>query len=215
MVVAPGTTASSLTWPTKTAAVDEATRQLASSGGVLKVYLRDGQFDFERTITPPSATEDVFRQVHQEGQTIDDRLSVVGKAIAIGAPLVGASISAFVSPEVHEAMSDGWIAVFFATLTFSLGCAGATVFLRQRRLQGYPLLMAVGACFLGALGIANVIGVGVLDFESTYNTLGGPAPARLPLAFVIVALKTYGPVGTVVSGGIGAWLGYRLAPLFE
>jgi hypothetical protein len=159
--------------------------------------------------------KDVFQQIDEEGDTIDERLSTAGKAIAIAAPVMGASISAFVSPEVHEAMSDGWLAVFFATLTFSLGCAGAMIIRRQGRLQGYPLLIAVGACFVGALAIANVLGTGVLDFESTYKTIGGPAPIRLPLAFVIVALKTYGPVGTVVSGGIGAWLGHRVAPFFS
>ena len=63
-------------------------------------------------------------------------------------------------------------------------------------------------------GIANVVSVGVLDvMPALYETNGHPL-LRIPAAFAIAALLTYGYLGTLVSGAIGVWLGVRFAKRF-
>ena len=128
-------------------------------------------------------------------------------------PLGAAAGASVVSPVVAEA-DGGWFAVFLATLTWSLGIAIATYVLVVNKLQGYEAAGAVAGSLLVALGIANVVSVGVLDVMPVlYETNGHPL-LRIPAAFAIAALLTYGYLGTLVSGAIGVWLGVRFAKRF-
>ncbi len=210
---------------TKQAALDEARSQLhAAGGGTLRVYLKNGELEFERTVAADGSNVstlstghsefkplvDIYNQVKNEGKHVDKGLDaldgVLGFAAFIGIPAVNAAIS----PEVQEALDSGWIAVFLATLTWSLGCALATVTLRRSGLLGYPLLFGVSACFVGALLIAGYVGTGVLELQP----VEGGGPFNTLVSFVLSALVAYGPLGALVGGGIGAWLGYRTSSLF-
>src|SRR3546814_12859040 len=71
----------------------------------------------------------MLKKIDDQGDKIDNGLSLMAALLASpGASLLAAHIS----PEVQSALSDGWIAVFVATLTWSLGCAIAVIILRKR-----------------------------------------------------------------------------------
>lgn len=211
--------------PTKQAALEEARSQLrAAGGGTLRVYLKNGELEYERTVAADASTRsrqptetnelkpllDTYKQVKNEGKRVDRALDaldgVLGFAAFVGVPTVNAAIS----PEVQEALDSGWRAVFLATLTWSLGCALATVIVRRSGLRGYPLVFGVSTCFIGALLIAGFVGTGVLELQPVEG--GGPFNALA--SFVLSAFAAYGPLGALVGGGIGAWLGSRASSLF-
>jgi hypothetical protein len=153
----------------------------------------------------------VAKRIDDEGGKIDKGFELFGAAVSAG--LISPALAAMISPEVQGAMSEGWMAVFFATLTWSLGCAAAVVLAERSGLVAWPLVMAVILGFVVALGIANVLGTGVLDLGSA--TQGAGNPVEVLIGFAEVALQTYGPLGALVGGGVGVWLGVRAAPLFD
>jgi hypothetical protein len=144
-----------------------------------------------------------LEKVEQQGGTWD-------KVIEWVFPIGAAMGSSWLSPEVAEAGGGGWVGVFFATLTWSLGCAGAT-FAVVKGIRPPELFGWIAASLLGAWCIAVWIGVGVLDVWPSISEGGGHPIARVILAFVYTAWVTYGLVGFFVSGGIGIWLGFHVA----
>lgn len=204
----------------KRSAIAVATAQLQAepTGGELQIFFGDGRLESVRQIgsasgtsqpllTEPPSVREVIHQIRTEGKTVDKGLTL-GLA-ALGIPSVSA-LSAFISPEVQAAAGDGWIAVFFATLTWSLGCALAVVVVGKSGLAGWPLVVGVAIVFFVALGIAVLLGKGVLN-------IGMPTapqnPAQTVLDFAAAAFRTYGFIGAVLGGGIGVWVGTRLSTL--
>jgi len=208
----------------KEEAVEFARTGLANSGsgGELRVHFGDGRLEQVLDVQPaPSEGVDpatsrpdvsaVAKRIDDEGGHIDHGFELFGAAVSAG--LISPALAATVSPEVQGAMSEGWIAVFFATLTWSLGCAVAVVLAQRSGLLGWPLVNAVILGFFIALGIATWLGTGVLDLGSA--TQGAGNPLEVLFGFAEVAVRTYGPVGALVGGGVGVWLGVRAAPLFN
>lgn len=148
----------------------------------------------------------LHQQIKRDGQQWDSLLEWV-------LPLGAAAGASVVSPVVAEA-DGGWFAVFLATLTWSLGVAIATYVLVAHKLEGHEAAGAVVLSLLVALGVANVLSVGVLDVVPALYETGGHPLFRIPAAFAIAALQTYGVGGTLLSGGIGIWLGRRFAQRF-
>ena len=109
-----------------------------------------------------------------------------------------------------EAGGDGWLGVFFATLTWSLGCAGAT-YAGVTKVKPPDLYGWIAGSLVGALAIALLLGVGVLNVWPAFTQLTGPLPIRVIMAFVVTAWLTYGPVGFFLSAFIGIWLGRHVA----
>jgi hypothetical protein len=226
-VIAPDHTSEAVdTFRTKVRAVEHATGILKGrpGGGTLRIYLADGRLGQSRNIggaalTPPKADalspsvremSDVFRQIQKEGKKVDKAMSSGLKLAIWAAPLTSSGLSAFVSTEVQEAMGKGWWAVFLATLTWSLGCLGATVLLIRKTLAGWPLAGAIAAMFSVALLVATALGRGVLELDSADSASN---PLELIGMFVQAAFTTYGPLGAIAGAGVGGWLGSRLAPL--
>jgi hypothetical protein len=156
----------------------------------------------EATSIPPVNPPSLSETLEKEGGRWDDVLDLV-------VPGVAAGFAGAVSPVVEDAAGGGWFAVFLATLTWSLGLAGATYFIVTQKLQSWNAVGAVAGCLLGALIVAGFLGVGVLDVE--FATGGGHPVVGFILAFVVAAFTTYGWFGAVLSGGIGIWLGLRFA----
>ncbi|MEZ5862855.1 MAG: hypothetical protein R3D25_01780 [Geminicoccaceae bacterium] len=117
------------------------------------------------------------------------------------------------SPKVAQGAEYGWIGVFLATLTWSLGCAIAVYWIKRYDLHGYQMLAALSSSLLVALAIASGIGFGTLDPTESFSSvqaLQHPL-AKIPASFVLAAFYTYGPVGTFLGAFIGSWVGYRVA----
>lgn len=208
--------------PTKKEAVSTATAELrgSSTGGRLRVYLGSGRLEVDRLVgsdvvaaseRPPPA--EVVAQVRREGEKVDSVLDAGSQALAFAGFIGVPGIAALISPEVQEAAGDGWWAVLIATFTWTAGCALAVVVWNRSGLAGWPLISATVGCFLVALGVAWILGSGVLDVESGLQTAGNPF--AMVLVFVEVAVRTYGPLGALLGLGIGCWLGSRLAPLVD
>lgn len=147
-----------------------------------------------------------LEQFKKEGEWWDKGLA--GLAL-LGAPL----LAAFASPEVQQAAADGWWAVFVATLTWSLGCALSTFFLMTQQVYGMNAVIVAAGCMLLAFGFATWLGVGVLDLRTGWVESGHPA-VRVVATFFLAALHTYGLIGTLLGGFLGAWLGYCAAHLY-
>jgi len=130
------------------------------------------------------------------------------KLLGFVLPLVSAGIAGAVSPEVASA--EGWIGVFVATLAWSLGVALATWAVVSNDLTGWPVAGAVAGSLALSAGVANLIGVGALAVDPEM-TGSGPAIVQFILGFIAAAVMTYGPVGTVLGGGVGVWLGFVAA----
>lgn len=136
---------------------------------------------------------DVHNQIKRDGKQMDRALDGVDVSLALLGYLGVPIGSAVIGPEVREAVDAGWVAVFVATLTWTLGCTGAVIVLRRSGLISYQLLFAVSLCFFAALAIANWLGRGVLDIEPFANS--APGPFRAFGAFIAAALVTYGWLG--------------------
>lgn len=121
-------------------------------------------------------------------------------------PFIGAFGSTLLSPAV-TIYGYNWIGVFFATLTWSLGVAFAVFLVSSQELGGVAAINGALLSLVGAMLIANVLGMGMLSLNFT----SGGGPAGRVFDFFIAALMTYGVAGTIVSGGIGAWLGWRVS----
>ena len=139
---------------------------------------------------------DLSDRIESEGGHWDTALGFI-------LPIAGAAGSAWVSPEV--AAADGWLAVFFSTLTWSLGIGLAVFFVLTAKQNMAQAAVTAALSLLGALVVAYLLGTGVL-----FPAMTG-SPQQLIAGFVIAAFATYGIVGTLLGGGIGAWLGYRFA----
>jgi hypothetical protein len=149
-----------------------------------------------------------FAETLEEGERLNGWIDV-------GAPIAAALGAAFMSPEVATAAAYGWIAVFVATLTWSLGCAMATYFIISHRLEGWNAAAAAAASLLAALAIASGLGIGVLDIGPAELSGHGTHPVLAVLiVFGVTAFETYGYFGAILSAGIGIWLGYRAAQRF-
>lgn len=122
--------------------------------------------------------------------------------------IFGAPVGAVLNPELQEAAGDGWIAFTLATFTWTVGCALGVVPFKKGGLTGYPLILAVSVCFGAALGIASYIGNGVLDLIVPVTDLGW---FSFIATIAASAYAAYGPLGFVLSSGIGTWLGFRLS----
>ena len=215
---------------TKPLAVAEATRQLRQhpGGGRLIIYYADGRQESERVVDSDvpaaqlGATErDLFKDalsvrdtIKREGEAVDKILGGTNSILMLLGWLIGSSaVSTIISPEVQGALGDGWPAVFFATFTFCAGVAGATTLIRKSGFKGMATVGYVVAIFAIALAVANILGSGVLEIESVLFNADDSFPERL-VEVVSVAVRTYGPVGTIVSGAVGIWLGDRAARIF-
>jgi hypothetical protein len=128
---------------------------------------------------------------------------------------IGAAVStSWVSPGVAEA-GGSWVLVALGTLTWTGGMAGATYAIKAYRVSsGMAVVSVVAGSLLAALGVAYVLGVGVLDVD--LGLVEGPVylPVKITIAFIVAAVLTYGWLGTLLSGSIGVWLGRRLAERF-
>lgn len=95
--------------------------------------------------------------------------------------------------------------MFFATLTWSLGCAITTAVALQGIL-GWPLVRTAVLGFAASSFIASELGRGFMDIT--------PAAAGNPLEtlfrIVGIAMQTYGVLGAIFGAGIGIWLGFLL-----
>lgn len=205
---------------TKALAVVAATEQLRAleAGGRLRVYYADGRLEFDRLVAasqqaavPTATAEGVARQIRDEGKKVDKALDAGTKLLGVLTYLGVPSLASWVSPEVQSAAGKGWLAVVVATFTWSVGCTLATIIVMRSGLGGWPLAGAVGLCFVVALAIAYKLGTGALDVESELAQAGNPI--EIILAFMKVAVQTYGPLGAFLGFGLGCWLGSRLAPL--
>lgn len=146
-----------------------------------------------------------YKQFENEGERWD-------RVIEIVVPVAGAAGAAWISPEVSAA--DGWVAVFIATLAWSLGCAISVYVLMTNNLSGWPAAYAMGGSFIVSIIVAAGLGKGVLDSEkimSLTQSGGGPPVIRFLFAVAATAFVTLGVVGTILGGGIGVWLGIRVA----
>ncbi len=158
---------------------------------------------------PPAApgSPSLRERLEAEGQRWDSLLEwLLPIGLALG--------TSKVSPAVADA-GGNWMLVALATLTWSGGMAGATYAIKAYRVtSGMSVVGLVAASLLGALGVAYVIGVGVLDVD--FGMIEGPGylPVQITIAFIVAAVLTYGWLGTLVSGAIGVWLGWRLADRF-
>lgn len=213
----------------KVDAIDLAIVDLAEhEGDELRIYLTDGRLERRRMIegsAAPAAASPWFR----EPEPTDDRSATAGEvadridrqgehvdawlmALSLIITLIGPAAAAYVSPVVRDAAGEGWMAVAFATLTWTLACAWAYVATFRSGLGGTPLLVA---CCLGiavSAGIAGALGTGVLDLTPVGASGGGPGGKIA--AFVLAAVETYGIVGALIGLGVGVWLGHNVAPLF-
>lgn len=205
---------------TKAEAVDAATRELSggSGGGRLRVHFADGRLQSDSVIAAqPQAlhlTEagavhgpsvpNTARTIAQEGKHVNKALDAADIALlAIAA--VGVPVSALINPNVQEAAGSGWVAFMFATFTWTVGCAAAVVVMRKGGLSGWPLIGAVSLCYAGALGVAAVIGHGVLEI-TPQTGFGG---FNWLASVVVSAIEAYGPVGVLLGVSVGSWLGFR------
>lgn len=197
---------------TKAEAVAAATEDLRgrSGSGRLVVHFADGRIERDSTlaashlVTPEAlGLNDTRRTIQREGRHVDKALD--GVLILLG--IVGAPVSAWLNPSIQEAAESGWIALTFATFTWTVGCAGAVVVLRRSGLLGAPLVTAVSACYLGALAIASFIGHGVLEIDA-HTGYGG---FNWLATVVFSAVAAYGPLGVLLGAAVGTWLGFRLS----
>lgn len=160
----------------------------------------------ENSPVPPEPLE-AAKAVAREGKHVNKGLDAVDWFLTL-LGIAGAPISAWLNPNVQEAAGDGWIAFTLATFTWTVGCALAVVVLRRSGLNGFPLITGVSACYVVALVFASVLGQGVLEITAPQTGLG---PLNLVATVVVAALAAYGPLGFLLGGGIGTWLGFRLS----
>lgn len=213
--------------PTKKEAVAEATRQLRETpnGGRLIIYYADGRPQSDRilqgtlragaTTVPapePQGHAGAASQViafAEELKSVDKALSHIEKGIAVLAIIAGPLVSAAVKDPVRDAVSDGSVAVFLATLTFCLGVAIATTMVS---LYGWAAQSAywILASFFVSLSVATWVGTGVLGIESTLTQPGLSAPQRI-IGIVETAIATYGWAGMLISLFVGWRLGRFVA----
>lgn len=149
----------------------------------------------------------------KEGDHLDLCIDVSLLIVAAGGAGFAPSL---LSSEIVDGAEYGWVGVFFATLTWSLGCATATYVIKGYSLHGYRLLGALSVSLLVALAIANIVGFGILNPTEVYSTvqfLQHPL-AEFPASFLLAALYTYGPVGAFLGALVGWWVGYRVAQRF-
>lgn len=144
--------------------------------------------------------------ITSEGDKVDSKLGIVADVVAL---LVGSGAASIWSPEVANAAREGWIPVFFATLTLSLSVA-ITVFVGvSGRAEGFQLLQVAFISLVASSGIAWMLGTGYMEI---------PAPQGHWIWTLIraagVALKTYGVVGAVLGSAVGIWIGFRAASRF-
>ncbi|WP_369132687.1 hypothetical protein [Modestobacter sp. I12A-02662] len=107
-----------------------------------------------------------------------------------------------------------WMTVVLGTLTWSGGMAGAIYAIKAGRLTHYWALGAAAVSLFMALGVARLLGVGVLDVDLPPVEVDLYLLHKVIFAFASAAVLTYGWPGTLISGGIGVWLGWRLADRF-
>ncbi|WP_419706451.1 hypothetical protein [Promicromonospora sp. NFX87] len=155
---------------------------------------------------PPEPLE-AAKAVAREGKHVDKGLDAVDWFVTV-LGVAGAPVSAWLNPGLQQAAGDGWIAFTLATFTWTVGCALAVVVLRRSGLNGFPLVAGVSACYVVALVFAAVLGQGVLEIAAPQTGLG---PLNLIATVVVAALAAYGPLGFLLGGGIGTWLGFRLS----
>jgi hypothetical protein len=184
-----------------------AVQVLGPEGAVLKLIELPATGTGEEIVDLAESALDVAAKA---GVPAASKISTEGKqlnrVLEWGLPIIGAFGSTWLSPAVTE-YGYGWIGIFVATLTWSLGVAGAVFFVTSQKLAGIAAVNAALFSLVGALIVANVLGVGMLSVE--FSSGGGPGGRVLD--FFLAALLTYGVIGTLVSGGIGAWLGWRLS----
>lgn len=208
---------------TKREAVEAATQELLHepTGGRLQVHYADGRLESDRAINaplrqnggapqasplPPDLSE-TARVIAREGKHVDKGLDATDWVVTI-LGISGAPVGAFLNPELQEATGGGWIAFTLATFTWTVGCALGVVTYKKGGLTGFPLLLAVSLCFGAALAIAYYLGNGVLDITAPETGLG---PFNFIATIGASAIAAYGPLGFVLSSGIGTWLGFRLS----
>ncbi|GAB2761838.1 hypothetical protein GCM10027020_12670 [Nocardioides salsibiostraticola] len=201
---------------TKREAVDAATRELSggSGGGRLRVHFADGRLQSDSVITAqpqalhlsgagavddPSVTN-TARTIAQEGKHVNKALDAADIAL-----VAIAAVSALINPNVQEAAGSGWMAFMFATFTWTVGCAAAVVVMRKGGRGCGPLILAVSLCYAGALGVAAVIGHGVLEI-TPQTGFGG---LNWLASVVVSAIEAYGPGGVLLGVSVGSWLGFR------
>ncbi|MFD6141553.1 hypothetical protein [Promicromonospora sp. NPDC060271] len=161
----------------------------------------------ENSPVPPEPLE-AAKAVAREGKHVDKGLDAVDWFVTL-LGVAGAPVSAWLNPSLQEAAGDGWIAFTLATFTWTAGCALGVVVLLRSGVRGFPLVLAVGACYVVALVVASLLGQGVLEITAPQSGLG---PFNLIATVVVAALAAYGPLGFFLAGGIGTWLGFRLSP---
>lgn len=212
---------------TKEQAVEAATQELLHEpiGGRLRVHDAHGQLESDRAIAPPlndpaaarqasPASPDISetaRNIAREGKLVDKGLDATDWIVTVLGAL-GAPIGALLNPNLQEAAGAGWVALTFATFTWTVGCAFAVVVIRKSGLIGFPQVLWVSLSYAGALLLASGIGAGVLDISNAQTGLG---PFNFIATIIAAALSAYGPVGLLLCGGIGTWLGFRLSTHFD
>ncbi|WP_222267272.1 hypothetical protein [Modestobacter marinus] len=118
---------------------------------------------------------------------------------------------------VSAVMADAggnWIVVVLGTLTWSGGMAGATYAIKAGRLTPPWAVGVAAVSLLAALGVAHLVGVGVLDVDLPPMEVNLYLPYKIIFAFASAAVLAYGLIGAILSGLIGVWLGWRLAERF-
>lgn len=200
---------------TRQEAVEAATEELKRqpAGGRLQVRDADGRVEIDQAIASPGAPSlaETGRVIAREGKHVDKGLDALDW-VAGFLGIVGAPFGALMNPELQDAAGSGWIALTFATFTWTVGCALAVVVISKSGLGGFPLVGAVSVCFAAALLIAWVIGQGVLDISAPQTGLGA---FNFIATIIVSAYAAYGPVGLLLCGGIGAWLGVRVSAHVE
>lgn len=143
-----------------------------------------------------------------EGKEQAENINHALEWVAVLLPLLlgPAATAALLSASVQEAAKDGWLAVFLATLTWSLGVGLTTLFVLEGKLQGYNLVFASLGCFIGASVVSGMLGIGYID---VLNQPSGLAPP-LRLAWIAKeAVASYGFVGALMGAAVGVFVGYR------
>lgn len=197
----------------KSDAISDATQQLgiSSTGGELRIFGDDGRLLECRRIDPQHRQvqpEGLVQQVDREGGWWDHGVL----AVSIVLPLLGAGGAALISPEV--AAADDWFGVFLATLAWSLGVGFSVFLLVTTKVSGWPAVSTVGFCLFASIFIASELGKGTLDLDQIsahMAQVNAPGPFRFIAAVTATAFVTFGFVGAILGGGIGAWLGWRIA----
>jgi hypothetical protein len=201
-------------YPAKQTAVNQANSELVASttGGQLWVYDGAGIVELNKTYDPavtlvnPAVT--LGREVKAEGKVINQGLKWSTALLGL---LPVSVLAPFFSPAFQEVPGTWW-GVFFATFAWSAGvCVTVWAIASGRVTTGRGISATIIASLVVTSFVANAVGLASLDTESAFVAIDGNPWVTVPLRFVGLAFVTYGYIGTLLGGGVGCWLGLKVA----